>query len=76
MTKLLMFRFRNLNHYAITNATEGKLEPRISQIFAPLLSLVGNEKERDEILDLIRDYSRELSLDRSVNLETHVVEPH
>jgi hypothetical protein len=72
--KLLMFRFRNLKRYSITQATEGTLEPRISQIFAPLLSLVADEKERNEILDLIRDYSNELSLDRSINIETHVVE--
>jgi|SRR6266850_685319 len=72
--KLLMFRFRNLKQYSITEATAGLLEPRISQIFAPLLSLVSDEKARNEILDLIRDYSHELSLDRSINIETHIVE--
>src|SRR5207247_2117843 len=50
------------------------LEPRISQIFAPLLSLVSDDKDRNEILDLIRDYSQELSLDRTINIESHVVE--
>ncbi|HEY2381419.1 MAG TPA: hypothetical protein VGK48_09610 [Terriglobia bacterium] len=71
--KLLMFRFRNLHQYSVTENIEGLLEPRISQIFAPLLSVVGDD-ERDEILGLIREYSAELSLDRSGNIEQYVVE--
>jgi hypothetical protein len=72
--KLLMFRFRNLSKYSVTQATDGLLEPRISQIFAPLLCLVQDEDTRNEILELIRNYRIELSMDRSVNIESHVVE--
>jgi hypothetical protein len=72
--KLLMFRFQNLKRYSINETTQGSLEPRISQIFAPLLTLVADETERASILDLIRDYSDDLSMDRSTNIETYVVE--
>lgn len=71
--KLLIFRFRNLHEYSVTEKTDGLLEPRISQIFAPLLTLVSDD-ERDEILGVIREYSAELSLDRSSNIEYVVLE--
>jgi len=72
--KLLMFRFKNLKRNAITQVTEGQLEPRINQIFAPLLSLIDNDSERSDIMDLIREYSHELSLDRSAHIEGHIIE--
>jgi hypothetical protein len=72
--KLLLFRFRNLKHYSVTEVTESPLEPRLSQIFAPLLAIVADEKDRHSIVDLISDYSRELALDRSIDIESRVVE--
>jgi len=72
--KLLMFRFCNLKQQALTETIAGDVEPRIGQIFGPLLTLVTDEEERTKILTLISDYSHELSLDRKINLESHVVD--
>jgi len=72
--KLLMFRFRNFARYSVTEIVESRLEPRINQIFAPLLALMEDEKEREEVLELITDYSKELSLDRSIDLDSRVLE--
>src|SRR5262249_3050508 len=72
--KLLMFRFRNLKKFGVTEVTKGLLEPRINQIFTPLLSLISEESEREEVINLIRDYSHELALDRTASIESHVVE--
>jgi hypothetical protein len=72
--KLLMFRFRNLNRYSVNQIVENGLEPRINQIFAPLLALMDHENERSALLELISDYSKELSFDRSLDLDSRVLE--
>jgi len=72
--KLLLFRFRNLKQYSVTEVTDSRLEPRLSQIFAPLLAIVADERDRQSIVDLICDYSKELALDRSIDIESRIVE--
>jgi hypothetical protein len=72
--KLLQFRFRNIKRYSVTQIVEGGLEPRINQIFAPLLVLMDNEHDRNEVLGLISDYSKELTLDRGIDVDARVVD--
>ena len=73
--KLLLFRFRNLNKRAISDSlVDRSIEPRLNQIFVPLLSIVEDEKVRTEFRDVMRQYSRELVNERGLDSEAHVLE--
>src|SRR5882724_972444 len=54
--KLLLFRFRNLgkprNLAAMVDRT---IEPRLAQVFAPLMSVVDDPLVQEKILEVIRD---------------------
>ena len=69
-----MFRFLNFARYSVTEFVERQLAPRISQIFAPLLVLMEAQDERRQVLELISDYTKELSLDRSIELDSLILE--
>ena len=48
--KLLLFRFRNFRRQQLSDAlVDRSIEPRLNQIFAPLLSIVTDPKVREEI---------------------------
>jgi hypothetical protein len=54
-------------------ATKG-IEPRLSQIFAPLLSVIEDAAAREALSDLARRYHRELVADRGFDLEAQLLE--
>ena len=73
--KLLLFRFRNLGKpRSLEGAFDRSLEPRLNQIFSPLLSIIEDPKARDNLLELARRYNRELVSDRGMETEAQLLE--
>jgi hypothetical protein len=72
--KLLLFRFRNLDRrIADASLIDRALEPRLNQIFIPLLSIIWNEAVKGEILNLAREYSREMVTERGMETEAKIL---
>ena len=73
--KLLMFRFRNLlktrNNHDILGSN---IEPRLRQIYSPLLSVVGEEALAAEIVSRARDDSESIKIEKGRDIEQHVLE--
>ena len=73
--KLLLFRFRNLAKPRDLAATvDRSIEPRLAQIFAPLMSVVEDEGARADLANLARRYQRELVADRGMDMEAQVLD--
>ena len=73
--RLLSFRLSNFNTHTPTDALVDRgIEPRLSQIFTPLLSVITEEQARQRILDVARRYNRELRDARSMDVEAQVLE--
>jgi len=73
--KLLLFRLRNLRRSrTLEEAVDRSLEPRLNQIFLPLLSIVDDPKARDDLRELARRYNRELVSDRGMETEAQLLE--
>jgi len=72
--KLLLFRFRN---YAkprdLTANLDRSLEPRLAQIFAPLLAITDDEETLGDLRELARSYHREIATDRGFGMEADVL---
>jgi hypothetical protein len=72
--QLLLFRFRN---YAkprkVEEAADRSLEPRLAQIFAPLLSIVEDEETKRDLKELAQAYGREMIADRSLQIEAAIL---
>ena len=73
--KLLLFRFRNLGKTGVIDSlVDHGIEPRLNQIFVPLLSIIDDEKLRSELRDVARDYHKEFIIDRGMDIEGQVLE--
>jgi hypothetical protein len=73
--KFLLFRFRHLNKASITESlVDRTIEPRLNQIFAPLLSIIEDEKAREDLQGLAREYNREIISDRGMEMEAQILE--
>jgi hypothetical protein len=73
--QLLLFRFRKLQTCQVAETmVDRTIEPRLSQIFVPLLSIIEDPKAREELRDLARQYHRELIAERGMDAEAHVLE--
>jgi hypothetical protein len=73
--KLLLFRFRNCAKPVITeDLVDRTIEPRLNQIFVPLLSIVADPHARADIMDLARRYNRELAAERGMDAEAQILE--
>ncbi len=73
--KLLLFRFRNLHKRVPVEAlVDRSIEPRLNQVFAPLLSIIEDHKAREEIRELARKYHLELVADRGLDAEAQLLE--
>jgi hypothetical protein len=73
--KLLLFRFRNLQRERdLSQVVDRAVEPRLSQIFAPLLATIEDEKARADLRDLGRRYQREMTNDRGFDMEAQLLE--
>lgn len=73
--KLLLFRFRNLRKERdLSQVVDRAVEPRLSQIFAPLLATIEDETARAALRDLGRRYQREMTTDRGFDMEAQLLE--
>jgi hypothetical protein len=73
--KLLMFRFRNYGKQQIdAGLVDRSIEPRLSQIFVPLLSVIEDAGARQALRQVAREYHRELVADRGMDIEAQVLE--
>lgn len=72
---LLLFRLRNLHkRKPVNELVDRTIEPRLNQVFVPLLSIIEDERARAEIRSLARRYHRELIADRGMEIEAHILE--
>jgi hypothetical protein len=73
--QLLLFRFRNLHkRSAAESLVDRSIEPRLNQIFVPLLSIIGDAKARKDLQELARQYNREMIAERGMDTEGQVLE--
>ncbi|MBI1852371.1 MAG: hypothetical protein HYR85_18680 [Planctomycetes bacterium] len=73
--KLLLFRFRNLHKRKPNeNLVDRSIEPRLNQIFVPLLSIVDDGEARAELRALARRYDREMVTERGMDMEAQILE--
>jgi hypothetical protein len=73
--KLLLFRFRNFHKGVPTESlVDRNIEPRLNQVFVPLLSIIEDERAQEDLKELARKYHRELVADRSQDMEAQVLE--
>ena len=73
--KLLMFRFQNLHKQKIVDdLVDRSVEPRLNQIFVPLLSIIKDPQAQKDLRDLVRRYNREMIADRGMDMEAQILE--
>ncbi len=73
--KLLLFRLRNSHkRAALESLVDRSIEPRLNQVFVPLLSIIDDIKAQEEIKELARKYHKELVADRSLDMEAQVLQ--
>jgi hypothetical protein len=73
--QLLVFRFRNrLLERQLEDLLPEGVEPRLRQIFAPLLAVIGDQGIRERLLLFAGQYQRELVADRRTQVEAQLLE--
>jgi hypothetical protein len=73
--QLLLFRFRNLHKREPSEAlVDRTIEPRLNQIFVPLMAMVDDPLARAELRDLARRYNGELIVERGMDMEAQILE--
>jgi len=73
--KLLLFRFRNLGKCQPSEElVDRSIEPRLNQIFVPLLSIIEDAAARAELKELARRTHREMVAERGLDAEAQVLE--
>ncbi len=73
--KLLLFRFRTLPRCRPNEAfVDRSLEPRLNQVFVPLLSIIDDAAVRLEITELAHRYQHDTVSERGMSTEAQVVD--
>ncbi|MBU6400107.1 MAG: hypothetical protein KGS61_07295 [Verrucomicrobia bacterium] len=73
--KLLMFRFRNFNRRVVADhLVDRTIEPRLNQIFLPLLSIIEDKAAQAALRDVARQYHREMVSERGLDTEAQILE--
>ena len=73
--QLLMFRFRNRSSKPLDPALADRaLEPRLNQVFIPLLSIIADDSARTALHRIARNYQKQLVADRGFEAEAQVLE--
>ena len=73
--KLLLFRFHKRHKAGVREAlVDRTIEPRLNQIFVPLLSIIEDPKAREDLKELARQYNREMIAERGMDTEAQVLE--
>lgn len=72
--KLLLFRFRMFHRcHANAELVDRGIEPRLNQVFVPILSIVDDENVREQLKELARRYQHDLVNDRGMTTEAQLV---
>lgn len=73
--KLLLFRFRNHGkRSAVDSLVDRTIEPRLNQLFIPLMSVIDDQDVRENLRRIARDYHAERVADRGMDIEAQVLE--
>lgn len=73
--QLLLFRFRNIGKVPnLIEFADRSLEPRLAQVFAPLLAVAPDEETRVELRTLAREYNSDMAADRGSATEADLLE--
>ena len=73
--KLLLFRFHKLHRAGVReDLVDRTIEPRLNQIFVPLLSIIDDPRAIDDLRELARKYNREMIADRGMETEAQILE--
>ena len=73
--KLLLYRFRNYGKtLAADTLVDPTLEPRLNQIFAPLISIISDPAIRRELWEVARERHRQIVADRGMDIEAQLLE--
>jgi len=73
--QLLLFRLRNLRKCRPDERlVDRTIEPRLNQVFVPLLSVIDDAPTRAELRELARRYQHDLVADRGMEMEAQVLE--
>ena len=72
--QLLLYRLRNLNRArSLNRAADRDLEPRLKQIFGPLLSVIDDSVARDRMIAKLSKYNEDLAEERSEGAEAQIL---
>lgn len=72
--KLLLYRFRHYRSFeTVTPLDDASIEPRLRQIFAPLVAVAEAPSMREELHWLARQYSEGLATDRAMAIEAQLL---
>lgn len=73
--KLLLFRFRNFGRRMVNDRHfDPAVEPRLVQVFGPLLSVIHDEDVEEGMVELMRQFNRQHIQDRGMDSEAQVLE--
>ncbi|MCG8604620.1 hypothetical protein MJD09_06410 [bacterium] len=73
--KLLLFRFRHFKRHTVTtDLLSRNIEPRLRQVFTPLLSIINDPTIRAELIGLVQAYQGDIVADRGMSVEAQVLE--
>jgi hypothetical protein len=73
--RLLLFRLRHLGRAVPTEAlVDRTIEPRLNQVYVPLLAVVEDETVRAELRAMARRTHEDLIADRTMETEAHILE--
>ena len=73
--QLLHFRFQHLGKHAVSEAlVDRRIEPRLNQVFAPLLSIIEAPQIRVDLLGVMREYHRQFVSDKGMTEEGRLLE--
>jgi hypothetical protein len=73
--RLLSFRFRHLRgKYQLERWVEKDIEPRVMQVFAPLIAIVDRPVDRERIVERARQASRIIKAERSAGIEAQLLD--
>jgi hypothetical protein len=72
--QLLMFRFHHAGKMKEASWIDRRLEPRLNQVFAPLMSVIDDAAVRDELRSMAYAYQEQLVTDRGFDTEAQVLE--
>lgn len=73
--QLLLFRFRNLSkRKPAESLVDRSIEPRLNQIFVPLLSIIEDPEAKRDLQELAKRYNRDMIADRGMDMEAQILE--